>query len=133
MMRILFCISFQVIAFHSGKAQINLSSSDTSIIGIWKGTSLCQVKNSACHDEIVVYHISKADGIDAFNIQANKMVNNIEEDMGTLRCKFERKSNQLISSGGKAIWTFNVKDKSIDGALILQGTLYRIVKLSKQN
>lgn len=30
-----------------------------SFEGVWNGTSLCQVKNSPCHDEIVVYHISK--------------------------------------------------------------------------
>jgi len=30
-----------------------------SIEGVWKGTSLCQIKDSPCHDETVVYHISK--------------------------------------------------------------------------
>ncbi len=125
MKTILFCISFLVIVFNSAKAQTNL-------IGIWKGTSICQVKNSPCHDEIVVYHISKGEGIDSFNIQANKIVNGVEEDMGILQCKLERKRNQLISTSYKSLWTFNLKGKSMDGTLMVQGALYRIIKLSKQ-
>ena len=132
MKTILFCISFSVIAFYSAEAQANLTSSDSSIVGIWKGTSLCQVKGSSCHDEIVIYHISKGSGIDTFNIKANKLVNGIEEDMGILQFKFDRKTNQLISIAGKGTWTFAVKNKSLDGTLTVQGILYRIIKLSKQ-
>ena len=29
------------------------------IEGAWRGSSICQVKNSPCHDEQVVFHISK--------------------------------------------------------------------------
>jgi hypothetical protein len=133
MKRIFFCVSFSIIVFNSGKAQANLTSKDSSVIGIWKGTSICQVKNSPCHDEIVIYHISKGEGIDTFNIRASKIVNGIEEDMGILPCKFERKRNQLISTANKGTWTFNVKDKSIDGTLILQGEVFRIIKLMKQD
>ena len=32
---------------------------DTLLIGVWKGSSICQIKNSPCHDETVVYYISK--------------------------------------------------------------------------
>ena len=133
MRTILFCIFFSVIAFYSGRAQANLTSSDSSVIGIWKGTSICQVKNSPCHDEIVVYHISKAEGLDTFNIQANKIVNGVEEDMGVLPCRFDKKRSQLTSTAYKGNWIFNIKEKSMDGTLLLQGTLYRIIKLSKQN
>ena len=46
-----------------------------SFEGTWKGTSLCQVKNSPCHDETVVYHISKTDTINVYRNIANKIVN----------------------------------------------------------
>jgi hypothetical protein len=131
MKKVFFCISLFVIATISGKAQTN-SGTDSFIIGTWKGTSICQVKNSPCHDEIVVYHISKVEGIDTFRITANKIVNGVEEDMGILECKLDRKRNQLISATNKATWTFNITGKSINGILMVQGNLYRIVKVKKQ-
>src|SRR6059058_5625768 len=132
MKTILFCISFLVTGLYSGRAQAKLTISDSSVIGIWKGRSLCQVKNAPCHDEIIVYYISKAEGIDTFNIRADKVVSGVEEDMGILSCKFERKTNQLVCAAAKGRWTFNIKDRSIDGKLMVQGTLFRIVKLSKE-
>lgn len=107
--------------------------SDSSLIGTWKGSSLCQIKSSPCHDETVVYHISKASGIDSFIVQANKIVNGIEEDMGPLVCRFERKTDQLICEDDKAVWTFNIKDGSMTGTLLVRGALYRIVRLKKQD
>jgi len=53
-----------------------------NIEGIWKGTSLCQVKSSPCHDENVVYHISRATNGKTYTIQMNKIVNGAEEEMG---------------------------------------------------
>lgn len=128
----LFCFFFSTTVFTSAKAQANLPIADSALIGRWKGSSLCQIKNSPCHDETVVYYISKAVGIDSFSIRATKIVNGAEEDMGTLNCKFERKTKQLISTDYKALWTFNVNGKSMDGRLMFRGALYRIIKLVKQ-
>ena len=50
-----------------------------SFEGIWKGTSLCQIKNSPCHDEIVVYHISRDSTGKSYEVIANKIVNGKEE------------------------------------------------------
>ena len=108
------------------------SSQDNSIIGIWKGTSICQVKNSPCHDEVVVYYISKVQGIDTFNIVANKIVNGKEEDMGTLGCKLDKANNRLLSNSYNSLWTFNFKSDSLNGTLYARGSLYRIIKLKKE-
>jgi hypothetical protein len=54
------------LACKSTQAQTGLVKIDTLLIGTWKGTSICQVKNSPCHDENVVYHISKNKGVDTF-------------------------------------------------------------------
>ena len=132
MKTILLCIFLQVVAFHSGKGQATLTNGDSAVIGVWKGTSLCQVKNSPCHDEIVVYYISDGDGLDLFDIKANKVVNGVEEGMGTIPCKLDRKSSRLISTAGKGTWKFDVKGKAMNGTLTVNGALYRIVKLSKQ-
>lgn len=55
-----------------------------SFEGVWKGTSLCQVKNSPCQDEIIVYHISKGSTGKSYDVIANKIVNGKEENMGTI-------------------------------------------------
>jgi hypothetical protein len=121
----LFCFALQYT-----KAQ--RASADSSLIGTWKGTSICQVKSSPCHDEVVVYHISKAQGTDMFNILANKIVNDTEEEMGILSFKFDKNNNKLISTSYNGLWTFNLKSKDLEGTLIVRGELYRIIKVSKQ-
>ena len=119
-------------AFHSSNAQEPSAKTNNSVTGTWKGSSICQVKSSPCHDEKVVYHISPAGGIDSFNIQANKIVNGQEVDMGVLPCRYDKKNNQLTSTAFNGNWIFNFKDGSIDGTLFFKGELYRIIKLEKQ-
>ena len=106
--------------------------SDSTLTGVWKGTSICQVKNSPCHDEVVVYHITKAAGLDSFDIAANKIVNAVEEEMGTVSCKLDRKNHQLLSTSHNGIWKFNIVGSHMDGILIYNGSLYRIINVSKQ-
>lgn len=105
----------------------------SSLIGTWKGTSICQIKNSPCHDEIVVYYISKAKGNDTFSIKANKIVNGKEEEMGIIGFKLDSKNNRLLSTDYNSVWTLNFKDENIDGTLYNRGNLYRIIKLKKQH
>jgi hypothetical protein len=110
-------------------AQVNY---DTLLIGVWKGSSNCQLKNSTCHDETVVYHISKKTGIDTFYINGNKIVNGMEEEMGILPFTLNKKTNQLISTS-YGLWTFTIKQGKMEGTLVSKGALYRIIKLTKQN
>ena len=126
----IYSVLFLILVVSSARAQN--TSLDSNIIGIWKGTSLCQIKNSPCHDEIVVYYISKVQGIDSFNISANKIVDGKEEEMGILGCKLDRKNNRLLSTSHNSLWTFNFKDKNLDGTLFYNEKLYRIIKLQKQ-
>jgi hypothetical protein len=126
----LFPIFFFCFSFYTAQAQN--ASPDSLLVGIWKGTSICQVKNSPCHDEVVVYHISKAPGIDTFDISANKIVNSKEEEMGTITCKFNRTNSQLISTSYNSLWTFNLKGRNLEGTLLYHGSLFRIIHVSKQ-
>src|SRR5213083_1222295 len=96
----IFCL-----AINSSQAQNSLAKVDTLLVGTWKGTSICQVKNSPCHDETVVYHISKNTGVDTFYINASKIVNGAEEEMGIVPCVYNKKTNQLISTADKGVWT----------------------------
>lgn len=115
------------------EGQTLISKTDSLLVGTWKGTSLCQEKSSPCHDEIVVYYISKGIGLDNFDILASKIVNGKEEEMGKVTCKFKKTTNELISTSDNGGWTFNVNNKVINGTLVVQGRSFRIVKLTKEN
>src|SRR3982751_3388951 len=55
-------------------------------VGTWRGTSLCLVHPSACRDEVVVYRITRVGTGDSLSIDARKMVNGQEEEMGVIAC-----------------------------------------------
>ena len=106
-----------------------------TIEGVWKGTSLCQVKNSPCHDETVVYHISKDSTGRSFDVIANKIVNGKEEYMGTINFIYDNKQKVFVSidSVRNAKWEFKLIGNEIKGTLIYKGDLYRIVDVKKEN
>ena len=106
-----------------------------SFEGVWKGTSLCQVKNSPCHDEIVVYHISKDVAAKSYKMIANKIVNRKEDYMGTINFTYDDKQNIFVSvdSARNARWEFKLTGSTMKGTLMYQGGLYRIVDVKKEN
>lgn len=111
------------------------SVSAQSFEGIWKGTSLCQVKNSPCHDEIVVYHVSKDSTGASYKMIANKIVNEKEEYMGTIPFTYEEKQKIFVSidSVRNARWEFKVTGNAMKGTLVYKGDLYRIIDVKKEN
>jgi stress response protein SCP2 len=103
--------------------------------GVWKGTSLCQVKNSPCHDEIVVYHISKDSTGKSYEVIANKIVNGKEEYMGTLSFTYDDQQKIFVSvdSASNARWEFKLTGNIIKGTLMYKGDLYRLINVKKEN
>ena len=118
------------LASKSSQAQNGVIKIDTLLTGTWNGTSICQIKNSSCHDENVVYHISKNRGVDTFYINASKIVNGVEEEMGILPFVYNKKTNQLTSTA-YGIWTFNIEGVKLEGTLLVHGDLYRKIKVYK--
>ncbi len=106
-----------------------------SFEGIWKGTSLCQIKNSPCHDEVVVYRISKVSSGKSYEMIANKIVNGKEEDMGALSFIYDDKQKTFVSvdSVYNARWEFKITGNVMKGTLMYKGNLYRIVDVKKEN
>lgn len=105
---------------------------DASLPGAWKGTSICQVKNSPCHDEVVVYHITNGKKSGEYTILANKIINGAEEEMGTIQYVFDEKQKELTGSyRSDDIWKFKLNGNKLDGTLYLRGVLYRIINLQK--
>ena len=106
------------------------------IQGTWKGTSLCQVKNSPCHDENVVYHISKPTNAKTYTIQASKIINGVEDDMGTLDASYDETQRALTvtmkdKQGRASVWLFKIDGKQMHGTLTHDETLYRLIELKK--
>ena len=105
------------------------------LAGTWKGTSICQIKDSPCHDEIVVYHISKGAAANAYDIAANKIVNNKEEEMGIIKCTYDPGKQVLVSvdTVRNARWVFNLKGNKLEGTLVYKNNLYRVVDVKKED
>jgi hypothetical protein len=111
---------------------IGRAQGHTTLTGVWQGTSICQVKNSPCHDEVVVYYITKGATDSSFNVVANKIVNGKEEDMGELHFIFDSKRSQLRSTDYNAAWTFTIDKNKMNGTLFVRNALYRIINLTKK-
>ena len=121
---ILTCLAFSLPSF---------SQADKTLVGTWKGTSICQVKNSPCHDETVVYHISPAKTPGEYIINANKIVNGAEEEMGILTGTYDSPTHLLTAHfRANDLWEFKITGGLMDGTLIVNKVLYRIVKLQKE-
>ena len=118
-------------ALQSAKPLARVPGPDSLLLGTWKGTSICQVKNSPCHDEVVVYHISKGKAPDAYDILANKIVNGAEEEIGVLPCTWNESSGQLVSTAHNGIWAFDLTPGKLSGTLIYRNQLYRVIDVSK--
>ncbi len=129
-----FCLvifSLQLFQSNAQSGKGNLAA-DSSFIGIWKGTSLCQIKNSPCHDEMVVYYISQPKKDHIIEIRANKIVNGMEEEMGIIQFSYDAKTGDIVSiSQPNAIWRFKIKKNTLEGTLYQNSALYRIIKLTK--
>lgn len=106
-----------------------------SFEGVWKGTSLCQIKNSPCHDEIVVYHVSKDSTGRSYEMIANKIVNGKEEGMGTILFSYDIQQKVFFSvdSARNARWEFKITGNTMKGTLMYKGELYRTIDVKKEN
>ena len=107
-------------------------STEDLLVGDWTGTSKCQVKNSACHDENVVYHISEGNGADLYKIDADRIVDGKAVDMGELDFKFDKGSHTLTCVYPQGRWVLVVNKTHIDGTLTTpDNVLFRKLSLSK--
>jgi hypothetical protein len=104
--------------------------------GEWRGTSLCTVKPSACHDETVVYHVSGhvsgAADPDSFVLVANKLVDGREEEMGTLSCHLDRDRRTLTCPFDKGTFNYVLDGDHMHGTLDLpDGQRFRQIETER--
>lgn len=101
----------------------------TTPVGTWRGTSVCLVRPSACHDEIVVYRIARARAADSLTMDARKIVRGEEQAMGVLTCRFTPPNGPLTCVMPQGTWQFRVRNDSLVGELRLpDNTKFRDVR-----
>ena len=108
------------------------------LIGDWTGESICQGYHPACHDEKVVYHISKTpDKPDTVTLAADKIVDGKSELMGILEFKYDSEkgtlTNEFTRGNTHGLWELTVKGDTMEGTLIIlpDKTIGRRVKVKK--
>lgn len=131
--KFLFLVIISCMIYHSGISQDKAPADP--IAGTWRGSSLCQVKDSPCHDEMAVYHAKKLNP-NTYQFQMNKMVNGKEEEMGPLVFTWNAQLKTLIgvnkSSRGTGTWRFQLEGNKMHGTLTIDdSTLFRIIELQK--
>ncbi len=97
-------------------------------VGVWRGTSACLVRPSACKDEIVVYRITQTT-LDSVAFDARKIVRGEEQEMGVLSCHLVAQTGQLTCAIPQGTWRFTVRGDSLLGELRLaDNTKFREVR-----
>ena len=105
-------------------AQVPAAASNP--LGVWRGTSLCRVRPSPCNDEIVVYRITRVNASDSLSVDARKIVNGQEEEMGVIGCRSAASGAQLTCTMPNGVWRFTIRGDSLVGELRLpNNTKYR--------
>jgi hypothetical protein len=98
-----------------------------SLVGTWRGTSICtDAGKPACHDEVVVYHfIAATDSsanatrvtVEHLGWQMNKVVAGAEEEMGKLGCDYVRESGATVCPMRDWSWRFRARGDTLRGTL----------------
>ena len=118
---------------HGALAQEPTTPPAANPVGVWRGTSLCTVRPSPCNDEIAVYRITRVNANDSVSLDARKVVNGQEEEMGgPIGCRLSAKGGQLTCTVSYGVWSFAIRGDSLVGSLTRpDGTKYRDIKTAR--
>lgn len=112
-----------------------------SLYGDWTGESKCVGSNPSCHDEIVVYHMTRSkEDPGKVHLAADKIVDGKPDPMGEFEMTFDPDKSTLTAeftiprTGGKGVWLFTVKGDNIDGTLTVypEKEIGRRVKVTRK-
>lgn len=117
-LRICFAVLVLVGAL-AGRAPAQATTDAADPVGVWRGTSLCQVRPSRCNDEVVVFRITRVNASDSVSLDGRKVVNGQEEEMGVLGCRFTASAASLTCAIPQGVWHFAIRRDSLVGELIL--------------
>lgn len=116
----------------------SLNDDGARLVGNWTGESICTGTRPACHDEKVVYRITKApDATGKVTIEAYKIVNGQLEWMDTLDFHWDAEKGTLTNEFTRRTthgrWELTVKGNMMEGVLLILPAreIGRRVKLKK--
>jgi hypothetical protein len=123
------CIALASVLTREASAQSPRAAANARPAGVWRGTSLCLVRPSPCHDETVVYRITQMNAADSVSIDARKIVRGEEEEMGVLGCRFVARGGDVTCALPQGVWHFVIRNDSLTGELRLRdNTRFRDVR-----
>jgi hypothetical protein len=102
------------------------------LAGNWVGESICQIKDSPCHDEKVIYRVTEPDGAGKLTLRMDKIVDGKPEMMGVLDCTYRKDTHLLRCEMPNGVWEYTVSGKEMAGTLTLTDKrLYRKINVRK--
>lgn len=108
-------------------------TSHEAAAGVWRGKSTCLVHPSPCNDEVTVYRITETRP-DSVSVDAFKIVDGKELEMGLLTCGFVPASGQIACAFARGTWMFTVHGDNMSGELLLKdGTKFRVVTAKRSH
>jgi hypothetical protein len=106
--------------------------SKAAVTGTWRGQSTCEIKASACRDELNIYGISDIpEKSGRVAVTGSKIVDGHEVVMGTLEWSYDAQKHALQSPDGAFQLTLN--DDHLEGTLTRDNAVFRRIFLTKQN
>lgn len=111
----------------------SLDGAESEAVGVWVGNSVCQVRESACRDESVIYTIAaEENNSGAVRVTADKVVEGKRITMGSGEYDFDAARHTLSHSDQYGSWQLSIRGDEMSGTLTLpDGTLFRRVALKK--
>lgn len=113
--------------------QIKQVSPDSTVLGDWRGESVCVVRDSACHDEDSLYHVaSLPEKPSWFAMKLDKIIDGKPVTMGTTECSYAPATQSLTCEFPRGIMRFTVIGDKMEGTMTLaNGTLWRKLALKR--
>ena len=124
-------VALAAMVLFAQRAQAQATTTASNPVGVWRGTSKCLVRPSPCRDEVVVYRITRL-ATDSVSIDARKIVDAHEEEMGVLACRLATPGPSITCTMKNGVWRFTVRGDSLVGELRLpDDTKFRDVRTTR--
>ena len=109
------------------------SSDASSVVGDWRGNSICVVREIACRDEDSLYHVTRLAAKPGwFSMKLDKIVNGKPITMGTQECSYDSAKKSLVCEFARGVMRFAIQGDRMEGTMSLtDGTLWRKITLKK--
>jgi hypothetical protein len=108
-------------------------ANDSTVLGDWRGESVCVVRDSACRNEDSLYHVTRLAGKPGwFSMKLDKIVDGKQVTMGTTECSYDSAKRALTCEFPRGVFRFTIQANKMTGTMNLtDGTLWRKIGLNK--